>query len=301
MTTFNIKIEEARREIYSLDEISMQLKEQAKQIYEAKNSLDESFDEIIPVLESLSARTRGNGSYVSLLGDTLRRIVYLYSECENRILEFFKSIDNNDSEGGSTDNNQTSDVSQKEAVEGLSEEGFQILCEYEVPGAAVYDENGNIIGLEIMDVGDGKFTLGFGVTVDKDDTDTIQWYKETYGIDIKVGEVVNLDISYRIYKEKELDYKNAVNNLCSRYAFSPTQQQYDALFLAIYNRPKLANQGHALDNFIKSGGTDRDIFYEELINEYKTLNGWDTYCDGWTNRILDEMEIFFDGDYVRSH
>ena len=185
---------------------------------------------------------------------------------------------------------------------GVSSDGFNLLCAYEVPGASVYDANGNLVGLKIMDVGDGKYTLGFGITVDKGDAAAIQYYKDTYGIDVtKVGETIKVDTCRQIYQQKEPYYKSLVDQVCKRNNFAPSQQQYDAMFVAVYNRPALASEGHALDNYLKSGANGQDAFYQSLVDEYKGLGGWSKYGEGWKNRILDEAELFSNGDYKRNH
>ncbi|RKM63201.1 hypothetical protein D6856_03500 [Butyrivibrio sp. XB500-5] len=193
-------------------------------------------------------------------------------------------------------------LAEMNTVTGISDEGFLLLCDYEVGKAGVYDKDGNLTALKIMDVGDGKYTLGFGITVDKDDEDAINYYMETYGIDVtNVGGEIDIDTSYKIYHEKESYYTGLVNSLCKRNNFSPTQQQYDALFIAVYNRPLLAKEGQALDVFLKQEGGSKEDFEQIVLSEYQGLGSWDKYGDGWTNRTYDESELYFDGDYERTH
>lgn len=184
---------------------------------------------------------------------------------------------------------------------GLSENGFKLLASYEAT-SVVKDKNGNIVSIPILDIGDGVYTIGIGNTVKKTDTKTIEEYKQKYGIDVtKVGTQVDIKTCMQIYNDHVNTYTSTVNNLLKRYNYTPTQNEYDALVIAVYNRPALASKGHALDTLLKNNNHNKDDWRTALINEYKGLSGWSKYGKGWSNRIEDELELYFDNDYVRNH
>lgn len=184
---------------------------------------------------------------------------------------------------------------------GLSEKGFKLLASYEAT-SAVKDKKGNVVSIPILDVGDGMYTIGIGNTVKKTDTKTIQEYKEKYGVDVtKVGAQVDIKTCMKIYNDHVNTYTSTVDNLLKRHNYTASQNEYDALVIAVYNRPALAKEGHALDTLIKNNNRNKDNWRTTLINEYKGLKNWNTYGKGWSNRIEDELELYFDKDYVRNH
>ena len=196
-----------------------------------------------------------------------------------------------------TAKNQNKNVQPK----GLSEKGFQLLASYEATHA-VKDKKGNIISIPILDIGDGKYTIGIGNTVKKDDNKTIKEYKKKYGIDVtKVGTQVDIKTCMKIYNDHVNGYTSIVNDLLKRYNRTASQNEYDALVIAVYNRPALANKGHALDTLIKNNNHNKKDWRKKIIDEYKGLKQWNQYGRGWCNRIEDELELYFDKDYVRNH
>ena len=184
---------------------------------------------------------------------------------------------------------------------GLSENGFKLLASYEAT-SAVKDKKGNVVSIPILDVGDGMYTIGVGNTVKKTDTKTIKEYKEKYGVDVtKVGTQVDIETCMKIYNDHVNTYTSTVDNLLKRYNYTASQNEYDALVIAVYNRPALANKGHALDTLIKDNNRNKADWRTTIINEYKGLKNWNIYGKGWSNRIEDELELYFDNDYVRNH
>lgn len=181
---------------------------------------------------------------------------------------------------------------------GLSEEGFHLLVNYELgqgTSGAIYDKNNNIISIPIMDVGDGKYTVGFGNTVDKNDAATIAEYKQKYGIDVtKIGEQVDIDTCRKIYNDHENYYTSLVDNLLSRNNYKATQNEYDALVIAVYNRPVLASKDHALDILLRNNNKNKDDWRSVIMNDYKagvSTEKWNMYNKGWSNRVEDVLEL----------
>ena len=187
------------------------------------------------------------------------------------------------------------------ASRGLSENGFKLLASYEAT-RAVKDKKGNVVSIPILDVGDGMYTIGVGNTVKKTDTKTIQEYKRKYGVDVtKVGTQVDIKTCMKIYNDHVNTYTSAVDNLLKRHNYTASQNEYDALVIAVYNRPALAKEGHALDTLIKNNNRNKNDWRKTLVDEYKGLKNWNIYGKGWSNRIEDELELYFDNDYVRNH
>ena len=187
------------------------------------------------------------------------------------------------------------------ASRGLSENGFKLLASYEAT-RAVKDKKGNVVSIPILDVGDGMYTIGVGNTVKKTDTKTIQEYKRKYGVDVtKVGTQVDIKTCMKIYNDYVNTYTSAVDNLLKRHNYTASQNEYDALVIAVYNRPALAKEGHALDTLIKNNNRNKNDWRKTLVDEYKGLKNWNIYGKGWSNRIEDELELYFDNDYVRNH
>ena len=193
------------------------------------------------------------------------------------------------------------------SVDGLSDEGFNLLCSYELPYAddCEYDAEGNIISIPIMDVGDGAYTVSFGIAIDKDDEERIKYFLDTYGIDVtQVGQQIDISICRQIYNDNEAYYKGVVDSLIERTGFKPTQEQYDALYVAIYNRPVLGAAGGTFEKLIESGNQDYEHWLSTILNDYEegvSAQKWTDYHEGWSNRTEDELELYFDGDYERTH
>lgn len=186
-------------------------------------------------------------------------------------------------------------------AKGLSEKGFKLLASYEAT-SAVKDKSGNVVSIPILDVGDGMYTIGIGNAVKKTDTKTIKEYKQKYGVDVtKVGTQVDIKTCMKIYNDHVNTYTSAVDSLLKRYNYTASQNEYDALVIAVYNRPVLASKGHALDTLIKNNNHNKNDWRTTIINEYKGLKDWNKYGKGWCNRIEDELELYFDNDYVRNH
>lgn len=158
------------------------------------------------------------------------------------------------------------------------------------------------MSIPILDVGDGMYTIGIGNVVKKTDTKAIEEYKQKYGVDVtKVGTQVDIKTCMKIYNDHVNTYTSAVDSLLKRYSYTASQNEYDALVISVYNRPALASKGHALDTLIKNNNHNKNDWRTMITNEYKGLSGWDKYGKGWCNRIEDELELYFDNDYVRNH
>ncbi|MDY3795267.1 MAG: hypothetical protein SOZ81_00930 [Agathobacter sp.] len=204
------------------------------------------------------------------------------------------------SESGSNSGNGTSSGNGK--ASGFSTDGLSLLCSLEVGNAVKKDANGNITAIKIEDIGDGGYTVGFGVYIKHGDTATINYYKEKYGIDVTdTSAYIPIEVCQEIFNDEIGKYTGYVDSAVERYGLNLTQSQYDALTIMAYNRPAILSDGHAVGDLLKSGNMNQSDWRNAMIEEYKGLKNWDKYGNGWTNRIDDELECFFDGDYKRNH
>lgn len=92
--------------------------------------------------------------------------------------------------------------------------------------------------------------------------------------------------------------------MLKRANYQAKQNEYEALVIAVYNRPALANEGSTLEKLLKNNVKDKKEWENQIMDDYH--NGvsnqkWNKYNKGWRNRTLDEIELFFDGDYKRDH
>ena len=190
-------------------------------------------------------------------------------------------------------------------IRSISDKGLSLLAHYEVYDHAKFDEHGNVVSIKNVDVGDGCYTVGFGNTIKKTDKDTIEEYKEKYGVDVtNLDDYVDIETCLQIYNDHKNYYIDKVNGLLDRVGYNPSQNEYDALCIAVYNRPVLADKDHALDILLRDNVTDRELWEKTIMEDYKNGNSahnWEINNKGWRNRTLDEIELFFDADYKRSH
>ena len=110
-------------------------------------------------------------------------------------------------------------------------------------------------------------------------------------------------ITKNVLRNNKKCCKNVTDALFKRTGYEPTQQEYDALFVAVYNRPALASKGGTLEKLITSGSRDPEEWKNAIMTEYhdECSGLWADNHKGWENRTLDELELYFNGDYERTH
>ena len=210
------------------------------------------------------------------------------------------SGDGSGSGSGSGSSSNTGNGSSK--ASGFSDNGLSLLCDLEVGNKVKRDSSGRITAIKIEDIGDGGYTVGFGVYIKHGDQATIDYYKKTYGIDVTdTSAYVPIDVCQKIFDNEIGKYTGYVDSAVKRYGLDLTQSQYDALTIMAYNRPSILNDGHAVGDLLKAGNMNPEDWRNAMINEYQGLKNWNKYGNGWTNRIDDELECFFQGDYKRNH
>lgn len=210
---------------------------------------------------------------------------------------------------GSAFQNDDEEYNDVEEIQEMhfSQSGYQLLIELEL-GTNLdkldyieVDENGKIIAVRNHDVGDGGITVGVGIYVTSSNKERIEMLEEL-GVNWQdTSQWVAFETVQQAFNNISQDYENKVNNLVSKYNLSLSQNQYDALFLFAYNRMALFNEGGAVYNMIDSNNSKFADWREALLEEYKGLSNWNKFGNGWTNRIEDELELYFYGDYNRTH
>lgn len=154
------------------------------------------------------------------------------------------------------------------------------------------DENGNIIKIKIHDVGDGGYTLGYGIYISEDDQDRIalaeslgiKWNDLSYWVPI---EDVNIMFSHesQYYHSVEKEIERSTQKIL-------TPQQYDAIFSLIYLRP--AFEGKIIE--LINSNADKETWKKELLDELKKLPNFQSN-PGWVDRIERMVDLYFDGIY----
>lgn len=159
-------------------------------------------------------------------------------------------------------------------------------------GGLYTDENGKIVKIKIQDVGDGGYTLGFGIYISEDDQDRIalaeslgiKWNDLNYWVDI---EDVNIMFSHvsPYYHNVEKGIERSTQKIL-------TPQQYDAIFSLIYLRPKFQEKIIELIN----SNADKETWKKDLLYELESLPDYQRY-PGWVDRIERTVDLYFDGIY----
>lgn len=197
---------------------------------------------------------------------------------------------------------------QENIIKGISDRGYTFLVSLELgtdnwknADYVETDKEGNITKIRNHDVGDGGITVGMGIFVRETDADRIKMLEEL-GIQWNdTTQWVSYDTLVQAYNNISIEYVHRVNYVIEKNNYYITQEQYDALFAMAYNRPALFSDGGAIDYLLAIGSHNMDEWRDKIIKEYQTLDGWEKFGKGWTNRLEDELELFFRGDYVRTH
>lgn len=90
-----------------------------------------------------------------------------------------------------------------------------------------------------------------------------------------------------------------INNVIKPNGIKLTQQQFDALLI---HRYMVGSFNDGLVDYLKdnNGSYQRDKLRGVMLDYLKGLKSWDKYGKGWTKRIDNEMNIFFNGDYKKT-
>ena len=181
----------------------------------------------------------------------------------------------------------------------LSDAGAKLLAEMEVPvkdNLIKRDSNGNVNAIKNHDVGDGGITVGYGTYVKYGNAEKQRELKDKYGIDATtLDEWVPIDVCIRLFKESLASYEDTVNTWAKTNNVTLKQNQFDALTLQAYNGwyIKIA------DAF--TSGKPEEEMVQAILDVYRTFQDWETYKNGWENRIRCEVKVFLYGDYKKNY
>lgn len=186
----------------------------------------------------------------------------------------------------------------------LSEKGYYLLVDLEVgrynSKLVRLDENGNITHIKTHDVGDGGTTVGVGIYVKSTDTERIKMLSDLGIIWNDTSQWVEIEKINIAFNQISSSYNNYVLGFQESSNIKLTQQQFDALFIAAYNKPALL-KNNTLIELASSMNTNEQAWNDAFLLEYKQLNTWDKFGKGWTNRIKDTVELYLYGDYKKDY
>lgn len=282
-------IEILEKEIENLNELINTYKEKLEFLYTAEDSTKSLLDSAIQLLTAMSALISEVGVKIMSANPeaTLQGIdCEIYKNIISKELEIY--------------------VGQEE-IAGISKKGYEFLVDLELgvdwknADYIKLDAQGNIVSIRNQDVGDGGITVGVGIYVKESDMERIEML-DKLGITWNDTEQwVSYDVATQAYNNISGRYIDLVDGILKKYNVTVTQEQYDALFVMAYNREALFCEGGAVAKMLSSGNNNISDWRSALLEEYQALGGWKDYADGWTNRIDDELELYFKGDYIRNH
>lgn len=281
----NSKIEQLEKEIEIIVELINTYNEKLNFLYDVEASTKNLFDESLIFLTAMDSLINEAG----VKNNNKRVTDSVYSVKWQEIIPDVEA-----------------DIS-KGTITGISEKGYEFLVDLELGVSwknADYmklDEQGNIVAIKNQAVGDGGITVGVGIYVKESDTERIEMLKELGITWNDTEQWVSYEVVTQAYNNISEKYIKIVDGILEKYNIEATQEQYDALYAMAYNREALFSEGGAVDNMLLSGNNNMSDWRNALIEEYQALGGWQKYGNGWTNRIDDELELYFKGDYIRNH
>lgn len=186
---------------------------------------------------------------------------------------------------------------------GLSEKGLEFLYDIELGGDedwrkseyVKFDENGELVAMQIHDAKDGGYTIGPGIYLSEDEDEKIEYAEE---LDIewnKIGEWVSID-KIRLLFDKIVQYPHTVTKeIEAKLGVIFTQEQYDAVFSLIYWKPFLN------DTIIQliASQESREQWVIHIKNALVERYGntiFEVY-PGWIPRIEKGVDLYFYGVY----
>lgn len=208
-------------------------------------------------------------------------------------------------------------VGQSKLIPGtgtISAKGTALLREYESLGKGyeVY-ENGELVAILSRDVeGIGNITYGYGIWVENTPQQR-QWLMDTYGLEYGEKVPVSIELCERMYQDYLEKSLVGLHNFLRDNNIQLNQDQMDALIMHRYLSGNLGERTQKFlnDMFDKYDANDPDLkvlygegLFEALTEDLEEQKGEESYQKyglGWENRILDELELFFDGDGERNH
>ncbi|MHB8131614.1 MAG: non-contractile tail sheath protein, partial [Mobilitalea sp.] len=165
----------------------------------------------------------------------------------------------------------------------------------------VYDVNGKITGIRAYEVEETGVTLGFGSYTAYDNALGMNELDIKYGItdDLTDEELFDIIIPYQdcidmmeTYIEDSMPF--LVDEFLHFKRIKLIPQEFDMLIIHRYLKYRLNND---MRDILETGNRIREDWFDAMMGD--TEEGSD-YYDGWLIRYLEELELFFDGDYIRN-
>lgn len=183
-------------------------------------------------------------------------------------------------------------------ITGMSDEGLILLDDYEGYNMLVSDIDSDGDACHAAyDLGDSVITFGLGVTFETEQLG-IEHLNETYNTSYKVGDCIKVSDLLNLQREAIYDREQQVLDLDRIHRANLNQQQYDAVMMMFYlNEDTIRDQ--KFWKIIKDKKSNIDDYSEYFITEYSQFKQWEDYQYGWSNRILDSSEVFYNKDYTR--
>ena len=196
----------------------------------------------------------------------------------------------------------------------IGPDGTALLIDYESLGEKykVY-ESGKLVAILSRDVeGKGNITYGYGILFNNTPQERKR-LKDVYGLEFAEKVRVPIELCEKMYWDYINGHLKGLHEFALDNKMWLTQNQIDAL---IMHRHLVGSLGAKTQGLLQEMFKDRTIsdsdlkrlywdklleaLLEDLQNQTSSAN-YAKYKNGWTSRILDELELFFDGDERRTH
>ncbi|MHB8131831.1 MAG: non-contractile tail sheath protein [Mobilitalea sp.] len=165
----------------------------------------------------------------------------------------------------------------------------------------VYNANGNISGIRAYEVEETGVTLGFGSYTAYDNIDGMNILSVKYEItdNLTDAELFEIIIPYQdcidmmdAYIEENMPA--LLDDFLYYYHINVTPQEFDMLIIYRYLNYRLTLE---MQDLLRANNRSREDWFDALMEE---IPEGSIFYNGWLNRTLEELELFFDGDYTRN-
>jgi|GEM_PF-6589125 len=196
----------------------------------------------------------------------------------------------------------------------ISSKGINLLKQYEYMGKEyMVCENGVLVAILSRDVeGKGNITYGYGTLFYNNDADKKR-LRDVYGLSFGLKVRTPIATCEKMMHDYFATRYAGLHNFTKDNDMWIKQNHFDALTMHRYLRGTLGSDTQAMlktmfansKNKHTKAATLKSNFstklYDAMLADLKKLGNWSTYGNGWTSRLKDEMELFFDGDDKRNY
>lgn len=184
-------------------------------------------------------------------------------------------------------------------ITGISDSGLTLLNDYEGYNIIDWqtDSKGNICSYP-YDVGDGVVTFGLGQTYPNEKTGYAAINEQT-GSDYQVGDCVTLEDSNHDQANDLEQRAITILQYDKLYKANINQNQFDAIMLMFYLNEDTIKDPEFWQMITDPTTTEAD-YTQYFLDIYAQFDQWDVYQAGWTKRIIDSGQLFYQADYTRN-